>query len=469
MKILLVRPKLPPRTLGLRHIMKCEPIELEYIAAGVPEHETRIVDEIMGDNLEKELRRFDPDIVGTSAYITGIDEVRRICRTARAHNPDILTVVGGVHATVIPDDYFHDEIDAIVRGLGVAPFRELVTHHADWQDLTHIPNLCLRGPDGFHSTPTVPPTQHDLDTLPLPRRDLVSRHARKYFYLHHRPVSLIQTSIGCPFHCTFCFCWRITGGVHLRRTVESVADELASIPTREVYIIDDTFLLEQDYLLELAAEIRRRGIDREYLVYGRSDFIAENEDVIREWSELGMKATILGLEYTTDSELDSVMKQASVESNNRALEILQRHRVDVYASLILSPKYGPEDFRRVQEYILEKGLFYIVLQCLTPLPGTSLYPEYRDSITVAPGSHPMWDLSHMLVPSRLPLRKFYRHMVRIYMRTAGNPFRAWKLKLRTAPPFFSWRTFNLLFRSYWVLGTILRAHKHNQFYKAENQ
>jgi radical SAM superfamily enzyme YgiQ (UPF0313 family) len=83
-------------------------------------------------------------------------------------------------------------------------------------------------------------------------------------------------------------------------------EELESIETREVYIVDDTFLLDRSRLLEIADAIRRRGIKKEFLVYGRSDFIANNEDVIKEWSEIGLKAVILGLEFTSDHELDSV-------------------------------------------------------------------------------------------------------------------------------------------------------------------
>ena len=35
MRILLVRAPVPPHTIGLKHIMVCEPLELEYVAAGL--------------------------------------------------------------------------------------------------------------------------------------------------------------------------------------------------------------------------------------------------------------------------------------------------------------------------------------------------------------------------------------------------------------------------------------------------
>ncbi|MEJ2194183.1 MAG: hypothetical protein P8X73_04915 [Ignavibacteriaceae bacterium] len=41
MKILLIRPPVPKFTIGLKNIMICEPLELEYVAAGITGHEVR--------------------------------------------------------------------------------------------------------------------------------------------------------------------------------------------------------------------------------------------------------------------------------------------------------------------------------------------------------------------------------------------------------------------------------------------
>jgi hypothetical protein len=40
MRILLVRVPIPRHTMGLKHIMICEPLELEYVAAGLTGHGT---------------------------------------------------------------------------------------------------------------------------------------------------------------------------------------------------------------------------------------------------------------------------------------------------------------------------------------------------------------------------------------------------------------------------------------------
>jgi radical SAM superfamily enzyme YgiQ (UPF0313 family) len=99
--------------------------------------------------------------------------------------------------------------------------------------------------------------------------------------------------------------------------------------------------------------LRERNIRKKYLVYARSDFIAENEDVIAEWAQLGLRAVFIGLEAATNPELDSMDKMATVDQNKRAIAVLRRHGVDTYGSLITQPDYTDQDWRRLREFIDE--------------------------------------------------------------------------------------------------------------------
>lgn len=465
MRILLVRPRPPKHTLGLKNIMICEPLELEYLAAGVRDHDVKIADEILGGRTLDIIGQFKPDVVGTSSYITGVNEVRRICREAKSYNPKIVTVVGGVHATVVPEDFCRPEIDIIVQGEGIETFRDVIDRLEEGRDLSEVPGLAFPEEEALRLGPARIIEQESLDRLPFPRRDLTSHYRRKYYYLYHRPVTIMRTSLGCPFRCTFCFCWKINEGRYLVRSPESVAAELKTIETKEVYIVDDTFLLNRERLLELAEVIRRRDIRKEYLVYGRTDFIAANEDVIKEWAEIGLKAVIVGLEYTSDSELGKVNKLTTRDENDLAIEILQRNRIDIYGSFILGTEYDKRDFRRLGEYIEEKKLFYLVLQPLTPLPGTEIFKEYEHLLTVERESFPIWDLSHLVLPSRLTHRQFYWQMAALYARYSGNLLRVGRLDLRTVPDVFTCDFLKLMAGAYRVLISLLTAHRHHRIYR----
>ncbi len=68
MKVLLVHPPCGPRTIGLRHLAKMEPLGLETIGAAVsPQYDVRLVDMMVrpGD-LMQTLAHFKPDVAGVT-------------------------------------------------------------------------------------------------------------------------------------------------------------------------------------------------------------------------------------------------------------------------------------------------------------------------------------------------------------------------------------------------------------------
>jgi hopanoid C-3 methylase len=463
MRVLLVRPPVPKHTMGLKHVMICEPLELEYVAAGLEGggHEIEILDLIVERGFEKRLRDFRPDVIGTSCYITGVNEVKKLCRAAKRWNPDVWTVVGGVHAAKAPEDFADQAVDCIVLGDGTTTMPELMRAFATGQSLEEISGLALpddRGGVVFTAERGYMPK---ADTLPLPRRDLVAHLNHHYYYLFHRPVATMKTTWGCWYRCNFCFTWQITDGVPYSRSPESIVAEMEQIEADDIYIVDDIFLINRRRLGRIGALMRERGIRKNILCYGRSDFIAENEDVIAEWAELGLRAVLIGLEASTDRELGSMNKENTVDRNRRAIEVLRRNGVDTYGSLIPNPDYTPEDWANLQRFIDETGLYYLNVSPLTPLPGTAIWDEFKDRIVVSRKAHGLWDLSHAVLPTRMPLRDFYRALLGIYVRTTLDLRRANRLTLRTRPPVLSPAYLRLWGGAIRIFLQFIRAHRHH--------
>jgi len=460
MRVLLIRPPVPPHTIGLKHIMICEPLELEYVAAGLGDHDVEIMDMIIEGHLERRLRRFAPDVVGTSCYISGVNEVKKICRTVKRWNPACWTVVGGVQASRVPEDFADSAIDVVVRGDGTTALPALLEAFASGRSLEEIPNLAL--PDGDRVVLTADrPYMPKPDELPFPRRDLVRHLQHRYYYLFHQPVATMKTTWGCWYKCNFCYTWRITDGLPYSRSPESIVDELAQIEANDVYIVDDIFLINRNRLARIAELLRARNIRKSYLVYARADFIAENEDVIAEWSKLGLKAVFVGLEAATDAELGSMDKECTVDYNRRAIAVLRKHRVDTYGSLITQPDYVEADWARLKQFIDETKLYYLNISPLTPMPGTLIWERYKDQTTVSRGAHGLWDLSHMLLPTRTSLKRYYRSLLGVYAHACFNPRRTAALSLRTAPPIWSWQFLRLWYGAFKIGRQFFTAHRHH--------
>jgi radical SAM superfamily enzyme YgiQ (UPF0313 family) len=448
--------------MGLKHVMICEPLELEYVAAGLDGHEVAIFDGILENGLEKRLRTFAPDVVGTSCYITGVNEVRKVCRLAKRLNPAVKTVVGGVHAAQVPEDFDDPAIDVIALGDGATLMPELVRAFEQNLDLRGLPGLAFPTGCGDVERSAAKAYMPKADTLPLPRRDLVRHLAHRYFYLTHQPVATVKTTWGCWYKCNFCYTWRITDGHPYSRSPESIADELAAIECEDVYIVDDIFLINRSRLARLATLLRERNIRKKYLVYGRADFIAENEDVIAEWAELGLSAVLIGLEAATDPELDSMNKECSVDYNRQAIEVLRRHGVDTYGSLIPQPDYTEAEWDRLYRFIEDTGLYYLNISPLTPLPGTVIWHLYKDQITVPRQAHGLWDLSHVVLPTKMPLKAYYRSLWKVYARSVLDFRRADRYALRTRPPLYKWQYLRLLFGAAKMAVQLWYAHRHHR-------
>ena len=460
MRIMLVRPPVPRHTIGLKHIMICEPLELEYVAAGLDGHEIEIVDLILERGLERRLRRFRPEVVGTSCYITGVNEVIKICRAAKRWNPRCHTVVGGVHASRVPEDFLDPSVDCVVLGDGTTTMPEVVEALAKGRALSSVPGLAL--PGGASVERTAPRAyMADPDSIPQPRRDLVAHLRDRYYYLWNRPVATLKTTWGCWYKCNFCFTWRITDGVPYARSAGSIADELARIEAEHVYIVDDIFLIQPRRLAELARLLRERGIRKKYLVYARADFVSEQEDVIAEWADLGLQAVFIGLEATRNDELLSMNKMATVDQNRRAIAVLQKHGVDVYGSLITHPDYVKEDWDRLKRFIDENHLYFLNVSPLTPMPGTLIWEEYRARLIVDREAHALWDLAHTVLATKMPLKDYYRSLLSVYTHACLSPHRATRLNLATAPPLYSWRFWQLWFGALKIGRQFFLGHRHH--------
>ena len=203
MRILLVQPNLS-EGIGFRLAASPEPLHLEMIAATVPEHEVRILDMRLDRDLEAVLAVFQPDMVSVTTLTPEVYTAQDILQRVKSFSDEIFTVVGGHHATLLPEDFFLPQVDAVTIGEGEIMFPQLVRAVANRRSLEDVPNLVWQGPGGVFIANSRSDRRLDLGSLPLPRRDLTEEYRNEYFFLFDQPDTSIATSRGCPFRCNFC-------------------------------------------------------------------------------------------------------------------------------------------------------------------------------------------------------------------------------------------------------------------------
>lgn len=415
MKILLVRPKPHQDTVGLQHIMVCEPLELEYLAAAVKgEHQVELVDMILEKKpLSYFVKRFQPQVVAITAYISHVNVVKQYACTVKAMDSSIKVVVGGVHAEVVPEDFFNEHIDYVVNGNGISAFSGLLQQLATGAERPFT-GLIRRGEAaGPCSNSQVPKV--------LPDRNITAKYRNRYYYMFHNPCASLKTSFGCPFSCNFCFCREITRGKYFTRDLDDIISEIKQIKEPEIYIVDDNFLVNPDRVGAFCRLLEQNGINKRFLIYGRADFIAANEEVIASFAKVGLRAVIVGVESPHPEELNRYNKGSSVELNEKAVEILSRHGVECYATLIMGLDWEKRHFDTLYTWLKQNKLCFINLQPLTPLPGTNLYNEYKDRLIIPRERYELWDLANLVVaPGRLPVRGYYLNILKVYFKITFN-------------------------------------------------
>ena len=405
MKILLVQPASPPGALAGDDWFVFEPLALEYLAAGVPDDDVRILDMRLDGDLQTVLETFQPELVGATAYTVNVNTVKRLCETVKQWDAKAVTVVGGHHATVAREDFVEPAIDLTVVGEGVVPFREIVSRLKRRAALEGISGVAVQGTDSF--VPLEESVTADIDALPLPARRLTAACRSRYFCDWLRPLASIRTSKGCPYRCKFCALWKLTCGKYVKREPRNVVAELATIEEENVFFADDESLLDSRRMQALAGLIRASGISKRYFLYGRSDTIARNPDLLQAWKEIGLDRVFVGLEFFRDEDLEYVGKGSKLSDNEKAIGILQDLEIDIYASMILRPEFEEHHFKELRRYCRAMRLDYPTFSVLTPLPGTDLYEEVKHDLIT--DNYDYFDFIHTLLPTRLSLKEFYKH------------------------------------------------------------
>ena len=186
MRVLLVMPTpFESGRLGLENVMwLSEPVALTSVAAAImPRHEVRIVDlRLEGDAaLVRELREFDPDVVGTTSMTTDVYQAKAVLRTVRQVLPRALTIVGGHHPTLVPEEFDEPYIDVIVQGEGEITLREIMDRWSeqaasDDRSFDGVAGTRYRAANGELKANGKRQQSQSLDDLPVPDRSLIAKY-----------------------------------------------------------------------------------------------------------------------------------------------------------------------------------------------------------------------------------------------------------------------------------------------------
>jgi len=328
------------------------------------------------ETLLKEVLTYQPDIVAFSCT-TGIHKwCLKFAGLIKNYNPRILILFGGPHPTFFPEIIEHSYVDMVCRGEGEYAMLELAEAITQKRDISKIQNLWAKK-DGMVIKNSLRPLIKDLDDLPFPDREL---YYRKYRFLNGS-LKAFMTTRGCPYRCSFCFnhilqeMYKGKGAYVRRRSVDNVIAEIKEAKDRykfkTVYIQDDVFILNQDWVNEFA-ERYKKEINLPFLCHVRADILSE--EMVKKLKFAGCHSVSFGIESGNEKLRNRLLhKEITDEMIVRTANLLKIYGIRFRAYNMLGlPGERIEEALETVKINTRVGTDYPWCSIYQPYPKTTL-------------------------------------------------------------------------------------------------
>ncbi len=370
--------------------------------------------------INRYLKKINPDIVGVtfiaSEFYSGIE----IFKTVKEYNQKILTVAGGLHATLCPDDFNNKYVDVICPGYAVDSFKEVIRAKEKNTKLEEVNGIILRKKNKFISTEPIKnkcnPAGKDYI---IPDRSFLDRWLSTYKVgKHPTPATYLYTSLGCPNKCSFCSIWPQYQGNFYQRSINSIITELVSINDYDlVRFSDANTIVDVNFIEKLFDEIIHMRIKKHYVMDIRFDTVVNNPKLIEKLARGGLKVVICGFESFREEELKEYNKEANPQLIKKAINILHKNGIMVRGNYIVPNYYDEDDFKALAEYANKHKVVFAGYTILTPMPGTVFYKKIKDEIIDFNLSR--YNFFNCVLKTRLTPEKFYENMSNLWLIKKG--------------------------------------------------
>lgn len=401
-RVLLIHPEISRTKYNFVGVIENECLELEYISTILKKegHEVFLYDgQIEGRLTKGKMQTYNPDVVYVCGRTRQENFMLEYCSIAKDISCSITTIIGGLHAQLCYERMYKEYVDYILTSFDIYKIIPII----DCKSVREDKGVCCQingewvynGPESF-----------DINRLPYPDRTYFNEHPDNYRYLELTHAAWVRTAYSCPYRCAFCHRNRMNAGKYSARNIEDVVEEIKNIEGKNIYIVDDDFLFNRDRLIKFIELNKENKLDKNYICYGRADFIASNEDIMSELKEIGLYYVLTGIETTDDALLEKYNKKSNMDNNEKAIEICQRLGINMMAMFILDLDFTRKDFSELYKWIKRHNLKNVAVSIYTPELGMKNIEDYKDRLITDNPSH--WDYLHVVAkPGKIGVKRYY--------------------------------------------------------------
>ncbi len=335
------------------------------------------------DALLERIEAFDPDVIGTSAYVWSFPTLLETCRRAKRARPERTIIFGGPSSRPemfeLPQHADGAEVvDAICIGDGEAAIQEILLSPAlDRGALAKIPGLAVHDGDAWIETPLrdygppdVHPSPYQLGLMP----DGVTAQ--------------FESFRGCPLSCAYC-AWgdtgvrsRVFGHQHLVRELEA----LSKLDVKGTWLVDPALNLSSRAFANLSraeAEVgalaKLGGLRCEvYPSHMKDGHLAFLESARAAYAGIGLQSYDASVLKHVDRPFDE-------ERFDRVVAEVASIVPDTTVEIILGlPGDDPDSFKRTLERVLKLPASIRVFHCLVLPSAFMKNAPARDAMVYDP-------------------------------------------------------------------------------------
>lgn len=405
MRLVLVRPPVVHMKADMYGSIPGIPAGLAYLAGSVRQsgHDVRIVDAygtaprrfydfrerfrargLTPEETARSVHVLEPEAVGISVHCA--TEHAMSCHLAQAFKtlmPDIPVIVGGYHATFLPEAFIEAGADYVVMGEGERRLPELLDALESGVPVEEMEGLASKsGVNPRTSRYTV-----DLDSQPFAAVDLLPLENYWELGYSHGPFRgkymNILTSRGCPYDCAFCQAPAMSGGRWLRKSASRVLEELRfhtdTYGVKDFHIQDENFAIDRGRVEAICRTLIEEDRGITFCFPSGLKMETLDEELLDLMIRAGCRYFSLSPETGSVRVLELMNKTASLEKVPRLIRKAASMGTRTCTFFVAGyPGETDADRRETRAYIrrlAREGVDEVVMPILTPFPATAAMDE----------------------------------------------------------------------------------------------
>jgi radical SAM superfamily enzyme YgiQ (UPF0313 family) len=323
-----------------------------------------------------------PRVIGLTSYTVNVERAAEMAAVAKAVMPEALTVLGGFHASVLPERTLAEfaAFDAVVVGEGERTILSVLDPGG--LDPDHVaPGLVVRR-DGGAARGARAVLVEDLDDLPFADRGLLPlrRYVPSPGNYVRLPTSLAFLSRGCPYRCRFCSNRVFGHRVRYRSTGNLLAEierEGRDRGLRDFRFADEGMTIDRERLLDFCDEVRRRRLRFHWSCYSRVDRV--DAEALGSMKRAGCYQVMFGVESGNAETLERTVKAIDRGKSRAAILEARRAGIEVKASFVIGfPWETPDAVRETIRFARGLRPDFVYFNVFKPFPGSALFDEMSD-------------------------------------------------------------------------------------------